>query len=75
MHTVELKVREQSVGLLDWKKFVQGLEVSVVVWLQQSITVWSDKLFVLIYVCLMNIEIYDNVAYVIHTCRLAQAYT
>ena len=75
VNTMELKMHEQSVGLLDWKKFIQGLEVSAALWLQQNITVWCDKLFVSIYVYSMSIEIYDNVVYVIHTYTHAQANT
>ena len=54
---------------------VQGLEVSAVVCLQQSSTTCYVELFVLIYVCLLRIRIYDNVVYVIHTCTHAKAYT
>ena len=54
---------------------MQGLEVSAAVCLQQSSTVWYVKLFVLIYICLMRIGIYDIVVYVVHTCAHAQAYT
>ena len=66
---------EQSIGLLNGEKILQGLEVSAAVYLQQSSTALYVKLFVLIYVCLIRIGIYDNVVYVIHTCTPAQVYT
>ena len=33
VNTVELKVHEHE-RIVDWEKFVQGLEVSAIVWLQ-----------------------------------------
>ena len=44
MNTVELKVIEWDVGLMNWEKIMQGLELSVAVCLQQSNIVWPDKL-------------------------------
>ena len=50
---------------------MQGLEVSVT---ENSIACYVE-LFVSIYVCLMRIEINNNMVYVIHTCTHAQVYT
>ena len=59
------------------KRYLRGFKVSAAVCLQQSSTACYIKLFVLmyIYVCLVRIEIHDNVMYVVHVCTLAQAYT
>ena len=75
VNTVEPKVHERGFGLLNSEKIVQELEVSAVVCLQQSSTACYVESFVLIYVCLMRIEINDNVVHVIHTYTHAQAYT
>ena len=56
VNIVEPKMHEQSVELLSWENIVQGFEVSVTMCLQQSSSMWSVKLFVFIYVCLMRLE-------------------
>ena len=61
--------------IVELRNIVQGLEVSAIVCLQQSIIVCYVELFVSIYVCLMRKQINDNVIYAIHTCTHAQAYT
>ena len=74
MKTMKIKLCEWSVGLLNSEKIVQGLEVSVAMYLQKSSIASYVELFVLIYVCLMRIEINHNVVYVIHSCTHAQSY-
>ena len=58
------------------KRYLRGLEISAVVCLQQSRTAcYVELLCWYVYVCLVRIEIYDNVMYVVHVCTPTQAYT
>ena len=57
------------------KRYLRGLEVSAAVCLQQSRTAcYVELLCWYVYVCLVRIEIYDNVMYIVHICTPAQAY-
>ena len=58
------------------KRYLWGLEISATVYLQQSRTAcYIELLCWYVYVCLVRIEIYDNVMYIVYICTLAQAYT